>query len=1305
MSNVTGQPTGATADPHATDASAANIPVVGWELSIAPTGSPTAREQVGEGGPFAVTVTLRGTPGPGALMAPWSVTGGVTAPGQTCAAAASAADFMGGAFPSGTLDLSGATTGTITVQTASDTMDESAGAECFTLTLGTLTGAQSGAVAVLDGSSAAYAEIADALRTLSASVVSGTVDEDSVTAAGQTANVEFEITMRGTVNPETAVMVPWTLSSPDDSLTLSAGGAGLSASSLATRDLGPGASVSGTVTFAANTDVSGMGNTITVTVPIAQDALNEGVEQLRLTIGQVERNAGVAGTPGAIPGTLVSTRTADAMVSASDDITVFLAPDPNQGTLTAGESARYTMSFGTTTVNGQVVPIVPTTEVRIPLTVMVGSQTVTLDPAAATPETAAVESGNTVVVPSGSTQVTVVIPDTAINAGSQSGTPMLTVQAQAPTGTPAGAEARAATMQDAAAETQRTGQTVTATPPPAQVAGWELTIAQPDSDQAPEGTGYRVTFTVEGDRRQLTGGIQIPWAITARQATPGGLQASPADFGPSTTTPPAYSCGAPADGGACMSFPSGTVTIAQGAAEVTTLTIEIFDDGIEEGMTPEGFTLTLSPLMGTDSGQTQLASGSLQLGALAVEIPALRVDLSVANAIADEGENAEFVVTLSNFSGGERTTQPIAVTFALASGPQPGGAQLGVDFRQPASLTTSIVAGATEGTTHRIPVWLVPDGLPEPPETFTLSVTAASGGGGTVRLVNAAGVQTQIAATGTISGAGDAAKRRSERVSTLVSVLDRSTAILAADAIGQRLDRGMPGSASQSSQLSIANRNLIGSGEANTRAAASDLGLALYGAPGMGGAAAGLPGSEGAGLESAGGAFGGLGVGLSGGANQGRNMALPSLAEMLSGSRFNFGAAAWTDLSTLANDVEVWGSGGYTDLKGDPQQGGSKLDYDGNNFAFFVGADRPLRPDLLAGVAVGYSVGDLDFTDTSSGFTTKGNLSTSMLSVHPYVGFWLTPNLNTWLMLGYGSGSVDVDETDTWALGAATQTAQRDLPGDSDSNMWMIATGVAGRVQVAESTGVKLSVEVARVHSELDAARFSDGALLPKLSAHSLRMGGEAEVNHRVQIGMVQIQPFVSARMRIETGDAVEQGAGQERDAAFDVGGGVSAQLPDLGIDGRIAVSGQLNETGHEERRVSVDLNYDLSGDSQGLTLAVQTAIRQRKSGLLNGLGVTGLGAHGSAVGGASSLGGSLSSGVGKMEQSISGEIGYGVAFQQFGRSGLLTPYGRFDLGQNDSLYAAGLRLNASSGLSLGLEGVLDPEDSYQLRLTGQLSF
>ncbi|MDD9852781.1 MAG: hypothetical protein OXU78_02390, partial [Deltaproteobacteria bacterium] len=1284
ISGVTGAPPGATAAPHAADAAAENIAVTGWELSLAPTGSATQRVQVGEGGALEVTVSLRGTPGPGALQIPWAVTGGVNAPGQTCPAtgAAVAADFQGGAFPSGTLNLSGQTTATIQVQTLQDAEDESAsGPDCFTVALGAQsawTGAQAGAVEV-SGASAAYAEIADALRTLAAAVRSASVDEDAGTAANVPgATVRFTITMRGTENPTEEVRVPWSLRSPDNSLTLGGGAAGLGANSLATRDLSPGAVLSGTVVFPAGADVSGAGNTIEVPVPIAQDALNEGPERLQLSIGDVPRVAG--GQSGDIPGTLVSTTTADATVSASDDITVFLAPDPNQGTLTAGESARYTLSFGTTRVNGAVVPIVPTTEVRIPLSVTVGGAPVTLPPAAAAPGpdgNAQIETGNTVVVPSGATQVTVEIPAEEIDAQSQSGTPTLTIAAQTPAADslPTGAEARPATAQDAAAEsqreTERQGRTVvvSAAPPPAQIAGWEITIARPNTDQAPEGAGYQVTFTVEGDTGELSpGGVQIPWAIAASPASTGGLRTRPEDFAPSRSTPPAYDCGQSASApGACARFPSGRVTIARGAAALTTLAIEIFDDGAEEGQTPEGFTLTLSPLTGPDAAQTTIATGGVQLGALQAEIPALRVDLRIADATAPEGASAEFVLTLSDFSGGARTTRPITVAYMLASGAQPGGALLGEDFTAPATapgasscpaqrICALIPAGAQAGAAHRILVPLLLDGRLEPRESFTLTITAATGGGGTVRLRNAA-------ATGTITDDADQSARRRQRVSALVTVLDRQTALLASDAITARLSRPRT-QAAQSAQLTLASRNLLARtprpAEASSPAAPDALGLALYGAAGLGGAAAGLPGAPDAtGAPAApshtgappASAFGGLGAGLAGGANLGSRTALPTLAQLLSGSRFS--AATFFDPAHLAAGLEVWGSGGVASLRANPQQSGGALHYDGDSTAFFIGADRPLRQSLLAGLALGWSAGDLDFTDRAGGLELRGNLSTHTLSLHPYIGWQPGPHLRTWLMLGFGSGSVDMEERE--ASGAAQLS--RTLNGSADSSLFMFSTGFAGRRQLSDAADLKLGLSLMRVSSDVDGGRFHDGAELPGVRGRSTRLGGEAELGRSYQFSGLSLRPFGTLRFRLDRSSLISAGEQRGMEKSLDWGAGLQAAWPNLGLDGRFALSRQLNQTGHEEQRISVDLSYDLSGDSRGLTLALQSALRQSHRPLSAvALSAANALSAASAATVASTPGAPAA---GQMEQSLSGEIGYGVAFRQFGHSGLLTPYGR----------------------------------------------
>ncbi|MDD9802878.1 MAG: hypothetical protein OXU53_10065, partial [Deltaproteobacteria bacterium] len=89
------------------------------------------------------------------------------------------------------------------------------------------------------------------------------------------------------------------------------------------------------------------------------------------------------------------------------------------------------------------------------------------------------------------------------------------------------------------------------------------------------------------------------------------------------------------------------------------------------------------------------------------------------------------------------------------------------------------------------------------------------------------------------------------------------------------------------------------------------------------------------------------------------------------------------------------------------------------------------------------------------------------------------------------------------------------------------------------------------------------------------------------------------------------------------------------------------------------------------------------------------------------------------MQHSLSGEIAYGVALRYFARSdasraALLTPYGRFNLADTDTRWAAGLRLANPRGLQLGLEAGLDLHTgtaadttprSYDLLLTGRLRF
>ena len=75
----------------------------------------------------------------------------------------------------------------------------------------------------------------------------------------------------------------------------------------------------------------------------------------------------------------------------------------------------------------------------------------------------------------------------------------------------------------------------------------------------------------------------------------------------------------------------------------------------------------------------------------------------------------------------------------------------------------------------------------------------------------------------------------------------------------------------------------------------------------------------------------------------------PDLQQLLRGTEFAYA------LGAVGEDTPVtfWGSGEWRKLSGDPEVGGQRLDYDGDNYGVYVGVDA-LVEDTLLGVAMGY---------------------------------------------------------------------------------------------------------------------------------------------------------------------------------------------------------------------------------------------------------------------------------------------------------------------------------------------------------------
>ena len=464
---------------------------------------------------------------------------------------------------------------------------------------------------------------------------------------------------------------------------------------------------------------------------------------------------------------------------------------------------------------------------------------------------------------------------------------------------------------------------------------------------------------------------------------------------------------------------------------------------------------------------------------------------------------------------------------------------------------------------------------------------------------------------------------------------------------------------------------------------------------------------------------------------------LPRLAELLRGVDFELRGSelGW---DRLGEGLGIWGAGTFTSLEGDPDVGDGRLDYEGESYGLFVGADQRLElgaadagRELLVGAALGWTRADLDYRDRpSSGFAVEGRFRSELLAIHPYASLRLSPRARLWLLAGYGGGDVEIEERESLSGGDALRRVK------TDATMWMVSAGAEGDVPLpglGPASQLLVRVFGTRTSGSLDRARFDDDALLRGTRARTWRVAGELEGGHRFAFAEgAHFRPFVTARLRGDAGDDL----GDDWELSVDLGGGAELAWPERGLSLGLRGTAQLNQGArHREHRVVVDLRYDLAGDGRGLTVEVENTLEG--SGRLGARAEPGLGAAFSpgSYGGGGSLGALLQETTGEdldagaasaLRHSIRGEIGYGLlaALPSWARGadgrerGLLTPYARFDLAAGSQATAAGLRFEAPGGTRLGVEAGVDfhrrrghtdtaatPSPVYQFLLTGELEF
>ena len=375
------------------------------------------------------------------------------------------------------------------------------------------------------------------------------------------------------------------------------------------------------------------------------------------------------------------------------------------------------------------------------------------------------------------------------------------------------------------------------------------------------------------------------------------------------------------------------------------------------------------------------------------------------------------------------------------------------------------------------------------------------------------------------------------------------------------------------------------------------------------------------------------------------------LTRLLANSSFTLALnAADGGGSGLFGNLTLWGSGDYRSFSGGTSE---TVDYDGSVVSASLGFDTRLSAEVLAGMTLAQSTGAVDYTDS---YAVTGEVTTSVTSLNPYVGWQMPGGMNLWAAAGYGTGEVEIDDAS-----AETQS--------SDLTQQMVAVGANGPLMTSDrmfeggTTSLNLKGEAAFTQAEIDGSGTLESTTL---NASRQRLVLEGVYDQQLASGAA-FSPSLEIGVRNDGGDG-ETGTGVETGAGLRYSDAASG----LTLEGRVRTL--LSHGGdYEEWGVSGLVRIDPGASGQGLAFSLQPAWGR------TGSGVDQLWENG--VGGGAAL---ADQGAGR----VHARIAYGIG-DTWGAKGMLTPYTVVSLSDEGSRrLSLGGRYDIGPWVGLSLEGV-----------------
>ena len=352
----------------------------------------------------------------------------------------------------------------------------------------------------------------------------------------------------------------------------------------------------------------------------------------------------------------------------------------------------------------------------------------------------------------------------------------------------------------------------------------------------------------------------------------------------------------------------------------------------------------------------------------------------------------------------------------------------------------------------------------------------------------------------------------------------------------------------------------------------------------------------------------------------------------------------------LFGNLTLWGSGDYRSFSGGTSE---TVDYDGSVVSASLGFDTRLSADVLAGMTLAQSTGAVDYTDS---YAVTGEVTTSVTSLNPYVGWHMPGGMNLWAAAGYGTGEVEIDDAS-----AETQS--------SDLTQQMVAVGASGPIMTSDrmleggTTSLNLKGEAAFTQAEVDGSGTLESTTM---NASRQRLVLEGVYDQRLASGAT-FSPSLEIGIRNDGGDG-ETGTGVETGAGLRYSDAASG----LTVEGRARTL--LSHGGdYEEWGVSGLVRIDPGASGQGLAFSLQPAWGRTGSGVER--------LWESGVSGGAAL---ADQGAGR----VHAQIAYGIG-DTWGSQGMLTPYTGVWLSDEGSRrLSLGSRYDIGPWVGMSLEGV-----------------